>query len=234
MHPSLLTVYKSPFKKIRVGKDNDGGYIIIDIPNPRYDILIAGGVDNDISFEEHFTTKYPNVKCLAFDGSVSSVPEHNNNITFVHKYISGYNDDDVTNLHDLIDTHNSVFIKMDIEGHEIPWIKSLNTEQLNKIEQITLEFHFPFSDNEPEAFEILNQNHFLVHFHPNNGCGLRNHNGINIPNVFECTYLHKKYFTRFPELNSDSIPSELDMKNVLTCEDIYINYPPFVNLERTF
>lgn len=44
---------------------------VVDIPNPRYDILIAGGVDTDISF----------------DGSVSSVPEHNNNITFVHKFI---------------------------------------------------------------------------------------------------------------------------------------------------
>ena len=65
-----------------------------------------------------------------------------------------------------------------------------------------------------EAFEKLNQNHFLVHFHPNTGCGLRNHNGVNIPNVFECTYLHKKYFTRFPELNSDTIPGTLDMKNM--------------------
>jgi hypothetical protein len=234
MHPSLLTVYKSPFKKIRLGKDNDGGYVIIDIPNPRYDILIAGGVDDDISFEEHFTTKYPSVKCIAFDGSVSAAPQHNTNITFVHKFISGYNDEHVTNLHDIIDNHNSIFIKMDIEGHEIPWIKSLNTERLNKLEQITMEFHFPFSENEIEAFEKLNQNHFLVHFHPNTGCGLRNHNGVNIPNVFECTYLHKKYFTRFPELNSDTIPGTLDMKNVLTCDDIYINYPPFVNLERTF
>ncbi len=233
MHPSLLTVYKSPFKKNRIGKDNDGGYIIVDIPNPRYEILIAGGIEDDISFEEHFTNRYPNVECIAFDGSISNVPIHNDRITFIHQYISGYNDAHVTNLHDIIDKHNSVFVKMDIEGHEIPWIKSLNSEQLNKLEQIVLEFHFPFSENEIDAFENLNQNHFLVHFHANNGCGLRNHNGINIPNVFECTYLHKKYFTRFPELNSDVIPGILDMPNVAG-DEIQINYPPFVNLKRNF
>ena len=47
--------------------------------------------------------------------------------------------------------------------------------------------------------------------------------------VFECTYLHKKFFCSPPELNSDDIPSNLDMKNEETKEDIYINYPPFVN-----
>ena len=233
MHPSLLTVYKSPFPKVRIGKDNDGGYVIVDVPNPAYSILLAGGIDNDLSFEEQFVTKYPNLNCLAFDGSEGLVPAHNEKITFIHKYISGYTNEHVTNLHDLIDANSSVFIKMDIEGHEIPWIKSLNTAQLNKLDQIVLEFHHPFTDNEPEAFEKLNQNHFLVHFHANNCCGMRNHNGVNIPNVFECTYLHKKYFTRFPELNSDVIPGVLDMKNV-DRDEIYINHPPFVNLERSF
>jgi hypothetical protein len=43
MNPNVLTVYKSPFPKIRLGKDFDGGYIIADIPNVNYSILIAGG-----------------------------------------------------------------------------------------------------------------------------------------------------------------------------------------------
>ena len=161
MHPSLLTVYKSPFPKIRIGKDNDGGYVIVDVPNPTYSILLAGGIDNDLSFEEQFVAKYPNLNCLAFDGSEGLVPAHNEKITFIHKYISGYVNEHVTNLHDIIDANSSVFIKMDIEGHEIPWIKSLHTAQLNKLDQIVMEFHHPFTDNEPEAFEKLNQNHFL-------------------------------------------------------------------------
>jgi hypothetical protein len=40
--------------------------------------------------------------------------------------------------------------------------------------------------------------------------------------------LHKKYFTEEPELNTDLIPSSLDMKNI-DADEIHIDYPPFVN-----
>ena len=117
---------------------------------------------------------------------------------------------------------------MDIEGYEIPWIKTLDDEKLNKIDQIVIEFHFPFNNNEIDVFEKLNKHFLIIHFHGNNCCGTRNHNGVVIPNVFECTYLHKKYFLKYPELNSELIPTSIDMKNT-SKEDIYINYPPFVN-----
>ena len=91
-----------------------------------------------------------------------------------------------------------------------------------------MEFHFPFSNNEIDVFDKINKNYYLIHFHGNNCCGTRNHKGVIIPNVFECTYLHKKHFSNPPELNKDLIPSNLDMKNTEKNE-IYINYPPFVN-----
>jgi len=39
-----VTCFKSPFPKLRIGKDYDGGYIIADIPNVNYNIIIAGGL----------------------------------------------------------------------------------------------------------------------------------------------------------------------------------------------
>ena len=228
MNPQVLTVYKSPFRKLRLGKDYDGGYIIAEIPNISYTTLLAGGIERDISFEEDFINKYPNVKSFAFDGTIDNLPKENSNITFIKKNIGFENNEHFTNLHDIINTNTSIFIKMDIEGGEIPWIKSLNNEQMNKFEQIVMEFHFPFSDNEIDVFDKINNNHYLIHFHGNNCCGVRNHNGVDIPNVFECTYLHKKYFLEIPALNTDLIPSVLDMKNTGN-EEIYINYPPFVN-----
>jgi hypothetical protein len=228
MNPQVLTVYKSPFKKLRLGKNNDGGYIIAEIPNVNYTTLLAGGIENDISFEECFISKYPNVKCFAFDGTINNLPKNNSNITFIKKNIGFENSDKITNLHDIINVNECIFVKMDIEGGEIPWIKSLSDEQMNKFEQIVMEFHNPFSDKEIDVFDKINKNHYLIHFHGNNCCGVRNHNGVFIPNVFECTYLHKKYFTKIPDLNTDLIPSNLDMKNTGNPE-IHINYPPFVN-----
>jgi len=80
MNPSVLTVFKSPFKKVRLGKDFDGGYIITEIPDINYTILLAGGIETDISFEEDFIKKYPNIKCFAFDGTINNLPKENTNI----------------------------------------------------------------------------------------------------------------------------------------------------------
>jgi hypothetical protein len=228
MNPNVLTVYKSPFPKIRLGKDFDGGYIIADIPNVNYSILIAGGIDNDVSFEEEFVNKYTNTKCFAFDGTIDNLPSENENIIFIKKNIGFENSDNITNLNDIINANTEIIVKIDIEGAEIPWIKSLSDEQINKFEQLVMEFHFPFTDNEINVFDKINKNHYLIHFHGNNCCGTREHNGVIMPNVFECTYLHKKYFETIPELNTDAIPGVLDMKNTGN-EEIYINYPPFVN-----
>jgi hypothetical protein len=228
MDPSVLTVYKSPFNKIRLGKDYDGGYIIVDIPDINYNVLIAGGICNDISFEEDFINKYSNVKCFAFDGTINNLPKENTNIIFIKKNIGFENNYKETNLHDIIDNYDNIFVKVDIEGGEIPWIKSLSNKQMNKFEQIVIEFHFPFTDEEVEVFDKINKNHVLIHFHGNNACGIRKHKDVYIPNIFECTYLHKKYFIDIPELNRDLIPGKLDMKNTWNYE-IYINYYPFVH-----
>jgi hypothetical protein len=230
MNPSVLTVYKSPFEKKRLGKDYDGGYIIAEVPNIKYKILLAGGISDDISFEEDFINKYSEIdKVYAFDGTINGLPKKNDIITFVKKNIGFSNDGEITNLHDIIDVNDSIFVKMDIEGGEIPWIKSLSDKQIDKFEQIVMEFHFPFNIEEIEVFDKLNKNHYLIHFHANNCCFTRNHNGVIIPNVFECTYLHKKYFKTPPELNKELIPGYLDMKNVTWRDEIYIDYPPFVN-----
>jgi hypothetical protein len=228
MNPNVLTVYKSPFEKKRLGKDSDGGYIIAEIPNIKYTTLLAGGIDDDISFEEDFLKKYAVDNAYAFDGTINKLPKENTQITFIKKNIGFINDNENTNLHNIIDVNECIFVKMDIEGGEIPWIKSLNDQQMNKFEQIVIEFHWPFSNAEIDVFNKINTNHYLIHFHGNNCCGTINHNGVRIPNVFECTYLHKKYFTNPPELNKELIPSNLDMKNTSN-DEIYIDYPPFVN-----
>ena len=87
MNPSVLTVYKSPFTKLRLGKDYDGGYIIAEIPNISYITFLSGGIEIDISFEEAFINKYPSVNCFAFDGTINNLPKENSNINFIRKNI---------------------------------------------------------------------------------------------------------------------------------------------------
>ena len=101
MDPSVLTVYQSPFPKIRIGKEYDGGYVIAVIPEVKYSLLLAGGIANDISFEEDFINKY-GATCIAFDGSINRLPKKNTSVIFLKKKIGFNNTDTETNLHDFI------------------------------------------------------------------------------------------------------------------------------------
>ena len=52
MDISAIEVFKAPNKKVRIGKDNDGGYVIME--GLSYDCFLSAGISDDISFEEHF------------------------------------------------------------------------------------------------------------------------------------------------------------------------------------
>jgi hypothetical protein len=244
MNPNLLTIYQSPFPKRRIGRWCDGGYAIVDIPGIKYDTLIAGGVCDDISFEEDFI-KYQSevsnpVQVYAFDGTVTELPHSTfqSQIHFVQKNIGEFETDEITNLHYILSHHiekgnSNVFVKMDIEGGEVDWIRSLKPEHMNVIAQIVMEFHRPFTDAEIGMFKKLNETHLPVHFHPNNACGTRIHNGVYFPNVFECTYLHKRFFNGVAELNRDYIPNDkVDVRNIWDKDEIWMSHPPFVHFER--
>ena len=225
MEISSLTLYEPPFKKIRLGNDYDGGYIICEIPDIEYGLFISAGIDNNITFEEFFCDKYNTVTCYAFDGTINDIKIKNNNIKFIKKNIGITEDDNITNLHTLINNNQSLFLKMDIEGSEYEWLETLTEEQLNNFSQIVIEFHFIFNSN---IFNKLNKLFYLVHFHGNNYCGYKFVEGVPVPNVFECTYVNKKYMTE-PKLNTKTLPIEIDMKNIKELVDHYIDYPPFVH-----
>ena len=220
-----LALYEPIFNKIRLGKDYDGGYIICDLLNVNYDCLISAGIDNDISFEESFCDKY-NIPCYAYDGTIDNIEIKNKNIKFIKKNIGEKNTEKTTNLHEIININKSIFLKMDIEGAEFDWIESLSLEQLQNISQIVIEFHHDFNSN---VFNKLNSIFYLVHFHGNNFCGYKFIDNVAVPNVFECTYINKKYITKQPKLNTKTLPIEIDMKNIKELVDHYIDYPPFVH-----
>ena len=229
-----LTVYKSPFPKKRLGKINDGGYIVCDISGINYDCFLSAGIECDTSFEEDFLKEYPNLICYAFDGTINSFPSDNSNMLWIKKNIGNTNTKSTTNLHNLLEKYNNIFIKMDIEGAEIEWLESLNETHMNNISQLVIEFHNPFSEREKQIFKKINKTHSLLHFHGNNCCGTRTYEGIEVPKIFECTYINKKYIKDNLELNDEVIPSSLDSPNLVNKSEIFINHPPFVNFKNEF
>ena len=232
-HP--LTVFEAkPFTKIRIGRDNDGGYVVADLHS--YDLFLSAGIANDISFETEFSKKY-NVNCYAFDGSINSLPDESNSTTIIFNKlnISNITDDKHTNFRNFFDSdkYNNMFIKMDIEGSEDNFFSTLTKNDLLKIKQLVVEVH------KPESFVpyILSKTHYLIHLHSNNYGGVSIIDGVPIPSVYELTYVRKDCFIEKPNLNAQILPTFLDQRNGLYRPDgtterpeIVLYCKPYVNV----
>lgn len=212
-------IFKSEHRKVRLGKNNDGGYVICDIPNIKYDILLACGIAGDISFEEGLLQKYPQLACIAFDGTIDSLPKENTSIQFVRKNIGSKCSDNLTDLKDYILPYSNIFMKMDIEGGEGPFFECLTHLEIQKIAQLAIEVHWSHRNI---VAERLKHTHYLVHFHCNNYCQIIDNYGM--PIVFELTYIRKDLCQHVVP-STDPIPNpEIDMKNDPYKPDIlYIN-----------
>jgi hypothetical protein len=70
MIPKRL-IPKYRYDLIRLGKDNDGGYLVDKNSIYQSDFLLSFGISNDCSFEDDFISLNPNIFCNCYDHSVS-------------------------------------------------------------------------------------------------------------------------------------------------------------------
>ena len=232
----LLKVYNFN-KKIRYGCNNDGGYVIANL-DIEYDCYISAGISNEESFSRDFINNNPNINknnSYGFDGTIDDYPyNYTDNISFIKKNINNFNDEHNSNLSFFTENYNNIFLKMDIEGGEYPWLLQMDETKLNKFKQIVIEFHGITNDgyncnysDKIKCLEKLSTTHYIVHAHGNNHALVVN----GIPDVIELTYINKNYFNSIPELNTTSLPIiNLDYPNNSNCKDINLNFYPFIQL----
>lgn len=225
---SILNTYTTPYELVRIGPKEDGGYIIA--KGLDYDLFISCGIANDIRFEDSFLDIHK-VKCVAFDGTISTFPSHRNNIEWVSKNIGFSNTEKTTNLKKYIQNNNNIFLKMDIEGSEFNWLDSMLKTELEKFSQIVIEFHWPFDIYRSNMLKKLNKTHYIVHIHGNNNADIVSINNdimpeIKLPEVFEVTYINKKLCNNSSvKIKEIQFPTKLDYPNVPNTSDIYFSIP---------
>jgi hypothetical protein len=235
----LLQVYNFDNKK-RYGATNDGGYVIAELNNEKYDCYISAGISNEESFSRDFIKAHNMNKSnsFGFDGTIRDYPwNYTKDITFFKKNINSFNDDKNTDLSFLLDKYNNIFLKMDIEGGEYPWLLNLDISKLKKIKQIVMEVHsitnnnITHYNNKVKCLEKLANTHYLVHAHGNNHGIVVN----NIPDVIELTYVNKDYFKSIPEFNSTPLPiPNMDFPCNRNKKDINLTFYPFVKIIEKF
>ncbi len=232
MNIDFLTVYKPIDEKIRLGKNNDGGYVMMNL-DTKYDLFISCGVSDDVSFENAVLERYSCLsKCLAFDGTIDKIPaDANQKIEFIKKNIGGTNTNEVSNLHQEIVNYSNILLKCDIEGSEYELFALLNEQQMMSFKQIVIEIHYPFANESTwSILGKLQQTHYLCHLHVNNHCGTTTFNTTDgklliVPNVFEAAYIRKEQVL---ERSNAPIPDpNLDQPNVLDKEEISLTGWPY-------
>jgi hypothetical protein len=229
---AALTPYAIPYPKVRIGRPYDGGYVVFNHKLNDVTSTYSYGINDDVSFELKYTA-YSNSPIYMYDHTIHGLPDSHPQFRF--KKEAGSCENIVNHVTENGDrSSRSLFLKMDIEGHEYKWLLSLNETQLNKFKQITIEFHKINEDspdvphlNKIACFEKLNNTHYIIHIHGNNYGKKTN----NIPHVVEITYIRKDLFENTPVFNIQPLPIDnLDYPNNIKKEDYNLNFSPFVNV----
>jgi hypothetical protein len=224
----LASLYpvKTNFELVRIGRNNDGGYLL---PNDLEDITacFSPGVDVTASFEKDLLGR--GIKSHLADASVDGPPNGLEVASFTKKHLDGVNTEGYMTLSDWVLSNaysgDDLILQMDIEGAEYVTILSTPSEILRNFRMMAIEIHDVQNwFNNPLAwgvaqtfFEKLLQDFHVVHNHPNNNCQFIDVNGLLMPTVFELTFLRKD---RSPATGfCTEFPHPLDMPNVLDKPD---------------
>jgi hypothetical protein len=223
-----LRPVKTKFDLIRVGGDNDGGYLI---PNDLVGIsaCFSPGVDVTANFEIDLCKR--GIGSHLADASVDGAPKGFTPRSFTKKYLGGYNDNTHMTLECWVNSKapgpwptGDLLLQMDIEGGEYTTILTTNRSTLHRFRIIAIEIHNVQTWFTPLAwpvvttfFEKLLEDFRVVHNHPNNNCNFIDVDGITMPTVFELTLLRKDRTIALDYCNQ--FPHPLDMPNVLDKPD---------------
>jgi len=221
-----LRPVKTKYDLVRIGGDNDGGYLL---PNDLSGIAIcfSPGVDVTASFEKDLLSK--GIRSHLADGSVDGAPNNLEVASFTKKYLDGVNTDDYITLESWVRSKanglGDLILQMDIEGGEYATIVSTPIDIMRRFRIIAVEVHNAqdWFNNQiswsvaQTFFTKLLQDFHVVHLHPNNNCPFIQVDDLLMPTVFEITLLRKDRSA--PEGFCDTFPHPLDQPNVLDKPD---------------
>ena len=226
------------YELVRVGRSNDGGYLIGKNSINSSEYLISMGLDLDWSFEEEFIKKNDKINIICFDDNLDKkfifkkiiiqiiLIIFNRNLKYLISLIKNFINFDLfvkkveykkkkINYGDVLKIQNDInnlFFKIDIEGSEYRILDELITIK-NKITGLVIEFHdVDLHLSKIESF-INNIELKLIHIHPNNFGGL---DKFGNPTLLELTFEKEPIIIN--EINT--LPNKFDMKNDPDADDV--------------
>jgi FkbM family methyltransferase len=221
-------IYNSGIELIRVGSNEDGGYLVPNILN-QIDYCYSPGVGDSTKFEDDLLAKF-NIQSFTADGTIKTSP---NKHQFLSKNIGLENNEHCTTLEDWIrnNTNNNqnLMLQMDIEGCEFETLLSTKKEILELFKIMIVEFH-DFADIRTKLglrlynalFTKILTTHTICHIHPNNMQGQVYIKGIYVPKLMEITFIKNTLIKNKTDLEYE-LPHRLDFKNYKANPEIILD-----------
>jgi hypothetical protein len=203
--------------KIRIGKECDGGYVMLDDftgITGAYSVGICDEVSWDLSMAER------GIEVFQYDHTIDSLPLQHARFHWSKKGLGAVVSEDLETLPRLLEVNRhlgrrDLLLKCDIEGCEWEVLAALPQDCLQHFKQIVLEIHYLERLVDPEfvtlaerAIGVLTADHRVVHVHANNHRSFSIIGGIPLPSVLEIT-LARKQDTRLAR-SDELFPTTLD------------------------
>ena len=216
-------------RKIRVGGESDGGYVMLDDfagLGTAFSLGVGPNVDWDYEMAERGLTMH------LFDHTVTGPPRQHGNFRFHRRRIGAAAGPDSDNLASLLSAYGAAgqgsnILKIDIENDEWPLLASAQPEDLARFPQILCEFHSLTDVGRDDHYAMMHaalQNVLalfeVVHVHGNNCGGLALVGGMALPNVLEVTFARRS--TYLFEATRETFPTSVDRPNDPRNPDYYL------------
>lgn len=211
---------------IRLGEENDGGYLIPNDLN-NVELCFSAGIGDLAKFERDLQQKYNINSILADFNKINKniLPESSK---FIKKKISFELGEDNLNLNKFISSEKDIILKIDIEGDEYLNLINFDEKKFDNVRILIIELHDLRNLRSKFFYQMFEKflnkicEHFYIcHLHPNNTSKIKKIGKYLIPDMIELTLINKRRINK-KLLNYSNIPHPLDQKTDPNKRDIFV------------
>ncbi len=209
-------------EKVRIGRKQDGGYVMID-DFAGVDAAYSIGIGAEVSWDLEIAGK--GIVVFQYDHTIEGLPESHANFRWRKLGLGAAEipSENITTLSKILKENGhagtrELIMKIDIEDAEWDVFGTVEAEVLQQFRQIVAEFHNfahlgapPRHERIRKAFAALTANHCPVHVHANNHGPYLIIAGVPVPETLEVTFVRKDGST-FDE-SSETFPTRWDAPN---------------------
>lgn len=222
-------------KKMRVGSEADGGYVMVNKLRAGQSVL-SYGISWNAAFDEDLAEHGMSV--YMFDHTIDSVPSATQKMCFYKQGVGPRTEPE--KLLGTIEDHlhlcgiegRDSILKMDVEGAEWDVLAAVSETVLDHFEQIVLELHDLAKIGDPiwrtrahKALMRLSSKFSLHHVHANNFAPIAVVGGFAVADVVEVSFVRKDVSA---VINSRTLyPTSLDAPNNIELPDHILAFYPF-------